>query len=101
MFTDGRGQLAISGRQGFIDRTGKVVIEPRYAEARVYSEGLAAVKVGDKWGFIDTAGRMVIEPQFDFAAPFFDGLALVHVGTEDAKTGYVDKTGNYVWKPTN
>jgi len=67
----------------------------------VFSEGLAAVKVGDKWGFVDTTGRMAIEPQFDFAAPFFDGLALVQMGTEDAKRGYIDKTGSYVWKPTN
>jgi hypothetical protein len=45
---------------------------------------------------------MAIEPQFDFAAPFFDGLALVHIGKdEEPKTGYIDKTGRYVWKPTN
>lgn len=44
---------------------------------------------------------MVIEPQFDFAAPFFDGLALVNVKAEEPKTGYIDKTGRYVWKPTN
>jgi len=45
---------------------------------------------------------MVIDPTFDMAVPFFDGLALVTMGKEDdAKTGYVDKTGRWVWKPTN
>ena len=59
------------------------------------------MRVGDKWGYVDPSGRMVIEPQFDLAVPFFDGLGLVTVGQDDdAKTGYIDKTGRYVWKPT-
>lgn len=43
--------------------TGKFVINPQFAEAYSFREGLAAVKVGDektgKWGFIDTKGLFV------------------------------------------
>ena len=101
MLTDGRGQLAMAGKQGFIDRTGKIVIEARFDEARVFSEGLAAVRVGDKWGYVDPSGRMVIEPQFDMAVPFYDGLALVHMGSERREDRLHRQDRALVWKPTN
>src|SRR5882724_3631450 len=43
------------GKAGYIDKTGKLVIQPQYegSSASSFSEGLAAVEVGDKWGFID------------------------------------------------
>lgn len=51
-------------KEGYIDRTGKIVIPLKFDGARNFSEGLAAVKVEDKWGFIDETGKVVIEPQF-------------------------------------
>jgi hypothetical protein len=42
---------------GFINAEGRVVVEPRYPEARDFSEGLAAVAMGDRWGYIDREGR--------------------------------------------
>lgn len=56
---------------------------------------------------IDKAGKVVIKPQFDAAYGFREGLARVLTGENadlgwvgDAKCGYVDKTGKYVWEPT-
>ena len=73
---------------GYIDRTGKVVIPPRFAVACAFHEGLAAVQakntgVQDKensWGYIDKSGRFVIEPRFNDAREFRNGVAQVHVG---------------------
>ena len=42
---------------------------------------------------------MVILLQCDFAADFSEGLARVVLG--GGKWGYIDKTGKYVWPPTN
>jgi len=53
------------GKWGYIDTTGKVVIQPQFVKARFFREGLAAVMVGIKWGYIDTTGKIVIQPQFD------------------------------------
>ena len=53
------------GKWGFIDKNGKVVIEPQYDFAEPFSEGLGKVKKDGKWGFIDKSGKVVIEPQFD------------------------------------
>ena len=37
---------------GFIDKSKKSVVPPKYDEASHFSEGLAAVKLNGKWGFI-------------------------------------------------
>jgi hypothetical protein len=58
-----------------------IVIQPQFAQADAFTEGLARVKVGSRWGFINPQGQVVIPPQFDQAAPFADGLALVRVLT--------------------
>jgi len=39
----------------------------------------------------------VIRPQFDNAHNFNGGLARVWLA---GKQGYIDKSGNFVWKPT-
>ena len=54
-----------AGGVGFIDKTGMVVIPPKFDEVNPFSEGLAAVQIEGKWGFIDKTGNMVIRPQFD------------------------------------
>ena len=54
------------GKYGYIDRTGKVVIERRFDQAIDFlRSGLAGVRMGEVWGAIDTAGNMVVEPRYD------------------------------------
>jgi hypothetical protein len=84
--------------QGYIDKTGKVVIEPQFDRALNFSEGLAAVRAGEngilKWGYVDKTGAWVIQPQFDAAWPFSEGLAAVATGSGDsARWSFIDKTG--------
>ncbi|ECH5021687.1 WG repeat-containing protein, partial [Campylobacter coli] len=50
---------------GFIDKSGKIVIEPKFDGVGNFSEGLAGVELNGKWGFIDKSGKIVIEPKFD------------------------------------
>lgn len=93
---------AVEGKQvpmckfTFIDKSGSVISNERYDEAKDFSEGLAPVKVGEKWGFIDKKGQMVVEPKFDEAEPFSDGLAKVKQGE---LFGYIDRTGASVIPP--
>ncbi|MHC4200683.1 MAG: WG repeat-containing protein, partial [Planctomycetota bacterium] len=115
--------------EGYIDSTGKVVIEPRFDKGRCFTEGLACVNIGGlaanmvswgeryrggKWGYVDKTGQIVIRPQFDIAESFRGGLARVDVGGRrvsggvknpsdhyvDGNVGYIDRAGRYVWKPT-
>jgi glucan-binding YG repeat protein len=93
---------------GYVDKTGKVVINPQFDLASSFEEGLAAVNTGyamgnanyprlnGKWGYLDKTGKYAINPQFEEGMPFQDGLAAVKVG---GKWGYVNKTGRYIWNP--
>lgn len=105
IFLDGLAQFKVGKKWGYIGKSGNIVINPIYDGTELFTEGLAAVKVNDKYGFIDKTGRMVIEPTYQSVGSlhkdrrsFYNGLALV--GDKDGAFGYIDKSGNYVWKPT-
>jgi hypothetical protein len=91
----------IEGKYGYIDRSGKMVIPPKFGSADPFSEGLAMVQLdsaGNKWGYIDKSGKVVISgKEFDLARGFSEGLAVVR-GKND-KYGYIDKTGKFVIPP--
>jgi hypothetical protein len=99
--------VRVDGKWGFIDNTGAIRIEPRFAGIRRldgageligFREGLCAVQLVEDgpWGYIDTSGRVVIEPQFDQALWFSEGLTTVRSAGEYY---FVDKTGVKVLGP--
>ena len=111
-----RGSLlpvAQNSKWGYIDRTGKIVIEPQFLLAGDYSEGMAVVLEGDPndpdLGYIDETGKVVIKPQYDSsgglalagnASRFSDGLAAVQKRAKngEGKFVYIDKQGNLAIK---
>ena len=70
-------RIDVDGKAGFVDKSGRVRIKPRFDGAQAFAEGLAAVKIGRLWGYIDTAGKVVVEPQYDWPDGFSDGFACV------------------------
>lgn len=60
------------GTWGFVTSDGTVIIEPQFAQAKSFSNGLAAVCNGENWGFIDVTGKVVIDYQFSDAMYFSD-----------------------------
>jgi hypothetical protein len=108
-FSEGLAGVQIGEKWGFIDKTGKVVIEPTFEAVQKFSEGFAAVRLGCAWGFIDHVGVFAIKPQFRHATEFSDGLAAVdtagpasgdcpHAGIH-GQLGYIDRTGKTVISP--
>lgn len=90
-------QIVRNDKWGFMDRTGRVVIAPAFAEERDFFHGLAAVKSPEgKWGFIDESGALAIAARFDEVQDFTDDLAPVRIGR---KSGYIDKSGKMVIEP--
>lgn len=89
-------------RWAYRDANGKVVIAPKFTEAKDFSDGLALVAVKDdngtqKWGYIDTTGVFVIAPKYTrLPGSFSDGLA--PVVNKERKCFFIDKTGNIVSK---
>ncbi len=83
-----------SGKFGFKDKTGKIIIQPKFDSAWQFgSEGLAAVEMNGKRGFIDKTGAIVIPIQYDYAEYFREGLAPV---SKNGKYGFIDKSGKTI-----
>lgn len=65
-FSEGLAVVEKNGKMGYIDKTGKIVIEPKYDAAYPFIDGRAAVQIEFKAGFIDRTGRetipMIYEP---------------------------------------
>ena len=119
-FSEGLAAVRFGTKWGFVDHTGKLVIEPRFgpdAEWKAGSDdaqdpegnpmppsdyydyvgeihdGLATARKGDLWGYIDKTGAFAIAPRFTdlpFHPEFHDGLAKFYDGK---KVGFMDKTG--------
>jgi serine/threonine-protein kinase len=88
--------IKIGDKYGYIDQTGRVVIQPQFDSADDFSEGMAVIRIGKKYGFIDKKGELLIPPQFDFTLDFSEGLAMVNI---DNKYGYISKNGQFVIPP--
>jgi hypothetical protein len=78
---------------GFLDRTGRVVLETPYFYAGSFREGLATVYDSEtnKRGSIDKTGALIIPLEYDSVGEFSEGLAVVGVAVEvelEAKPTY-------------
>ena len=84
----------------FAKNTGKVVIEPKYNHAWIFSEGLASVEENGYIKFIDATGKVVIDKKMAYI-PDMDGYVFhggyCVVNTDDGEQyGLMDRTGNIV-----
>jgi len=110
-FSEGLLPIEVKDKWGYVDKTGKIVIEPKFEDGESFHEGLAPVKVrgevvwcpadssGNRsgssmmWGYTDKTGRMVIPQVLNSAEPFSEGLAAVSKCDE---AYFIDKTGKTV-----
>ena len=96
-------------KAGFIDKTGKIVISPRYYHAHRFSEGMAFVQPYYDPGrrrqleiLIDKTGSRVGNQMYFFTSTFAEGLAFVAIwgqsglARQDLDMGFIDKAGKMV-----
>ncbi len=90
--------VRVDGKIGYIDRSGKIVIEPQFEQANEFKYGLAPVSVGNKWGFIDRRGEFAIDPIFDWIywTGFNEGICPAGI---NGKKGGIDINGKFVIEP--
>ncbi len=99
-FASGLAAVSNGFRYGFIDKSGRIAIVPKFFQAASFSEGLAAVKLQEKqfsnpsgknvWGYINLDGKIVIQGEFDEAYDFAEGVAVIKEGNIYS---FIDKTG--------
>ncbi|HEX4795188.1 MAG TPA: WG repeat-containing protein [Humisphaera sp.] len=90
-------------KYGYIDRTGKLVIDGNYMLPHPFSEGRAIVQMDSRiasgrYGYIDTNGRQIVPIWYSSATAFKDGLATVTLrGRKNrGKHFVIDPDGNVV-----
>jgi hypothetical protein len=92
-FTAGLAPAAFGGKWGYIDATGKWVIDPQFERAGDFADGLAPVIVGGRTGYIAQKGKFVVNPQYDSGDGFYEGRASFGNG---GKVGFIDTKGRVV-----
>lgn len=92
-FSEEMAEVELDGKWGFVDKTGREIIPPKYDSVGPFSEGLAVVRMGtstnSKAGFVDKTGREVIPLKYESAGDFSEGLALTKV---NGKQVFIDKS---------
>lgn len=111
-FSEGLAPVEVSKKQGapltgFVDKTGKFVIEPRYSFVDSFQDDLAQFLLDGKWTFLDKSGKVVFSTPYQVSYGFKRGLAFIEqVGPggfgdfQNHQYGYIDKTGKVIWQPT-
>jgi hypothetical protein len=93
--------LEMGSLQGYIDKTGTQVIEPQFFVAGSFQEGLAPVfivesnSIPGQGAYITPTGEVVIRVEANHLGDFNHGLAWI----EGKESGYIDRTGRFVWQP--
>jgi hypothetical protein len=78
---------------GYIDKNGKILINPQFEEANIFIEGIALVKsANDKYGYISEDGKYKINASYKKATFFSEGLACVV--PENGRPQFIDEDGN-------
>ena len=94
-FSEGLASAAVAGgpkkQLGYIDQTGKFVIQPQFDQAAPFHEKLAAVDVGGLWGYINSSGEFIINPIFKMAGFFIQQRA--YVCTNDGLIAIINPSG--------
>ena len=81
-FYKGLAKVGLNNKEGFIDKTGNLVIQIVYDRIYDFREGLAAVGLNNKEGFIDKTGKVVIPIVYDDIGVFVEGRTFAVRGNE-------------------
>jgi|GEM_PF-5523665 len=75
---------------GLIDRTGKVIVDPRYEGMGLPAFGVVPVQLHGRWGLIDYQGNEVMPIRYLQIATFSEGLGLVRATPAQATGQWPD-----------
>lgn len=85
---------------GYIDKLGKIVIQPKYEEAGSFVNGKALVKLGENnYEIIDKSGKTLSSFNHYYTGYMGEGL-IAFRGKSDDKAGYMDEDGRVMIPPS-
>lgn len=84
-YSNGMILLSKNGKYGYMDHTGKWVVQPTLDGAKPFNEGLAVIESDGKMGLINTKGEYVIPTIFDYIGTPSGGI----IPTWDESCGWI------------
>ena len=99
-FCEGLAPIRVDGYYGYIDKFGEIAIEPQFAEADLFSEGMA--RVTDQEGriaFIDRNGEIVIPFQAGRSGTQMHGGVVPFSTSRLGGFGLLSKDGSWALSP--
>lgn len=90
-------RIQVGGKCGFINKKGKLVIEPQFDETYwFFGDSVCYAKIGDRKGLINTKGEYVVELDKSIAWIYQFNNGVAPFRTENGKEGIISKTGEIV-----
>ena len=107
-FSEGLAPVCVNDKWGFIDTSGRMVIEPQYEALygpefyllpdRGFHDGLAPVALDHKVGYVDKTGTFAVTPQYAYGSGFYGGFALVCTETYGLPNALLSSTGRLIYR---
>ena len=82
-----------SGKYGYIDHEGKVIIEAKYDQCEPFIDGVAFVKLEDNWGIIDREGKQIYPFELDLRGGTSYGYTFL---VKNDKWGVINNHGYFI-----
>jgi hypothetical protein len=86
----------IDGKWGYTDKSGVVVLKPKYEGVNSFCGGYAIVRLNEKSGLIDKSGNWVIHPIYDWLLHWQDET---YVATVGEKSGVISRNNQWIVQP--
>jgi hypothetical protein len=87
------------GRAFYVDRAGRTVLTTPFEYVGEFRNGIAGVKINNKVGLINKKGKIIVNPQFASLEVVSEGL--IRVEDNEKGFGYINYSGEFIWKPTH
>ena len=82
------------GVRGFVNSSGKWVIEPKFSNVKMFSEQIGEYQNGSSyWGLLSPSGQMITSPEWEEVKSFISGKS---IGKTPAGLFLLDKTGTKI-----
>ena len=88
--------LNLKSKYGYIDKTAKTVIKPRFDYAGTFTGQFAIASENEKYGLINRDGKFILRPKYELFHDFRNGIARVRF---EGYWGLIDTTGTEIVKP--
>jgi len=94
----GRSVVRNGRKTGVVDDTGRIILAPQFRSVRTAGNEIFAMEKPRNWAVMDRKGRRLFRLSADrIGKRFSEGLLAVR---RNEKWGYIDRCGEWVWKPT-